>query len=116
MNTDADEYKLLPINPDHNMRIAGNKAIDKCKEPTHGLRDQAYYCYMAMVQVAPVQEPILSIDDLNIIRQWYNSITDVNLNFLDEQDTAVYIKIMSALDMNFSPRDIQVGVNQKKET
>ena len=47
---DADLYKLVPIEPTDEKRIAGNNSIDKIrKSETPCSLDEAYYCYKAML-------------------------------------------------------------------
>lgn len=52
---------------------------------------------------------IFSTQELDLIRQWYNSLSDVNANYLIPDDFAVYKKIMDHLDMRISSRDIQIN-------
>jgi hypothetical protein len=66
----------------------------------------------ALVEAYPQRQVVkvrFSRDDLDRMRQWFNSMEDTNPKFIEAGDRDLYARIMSALDLTRSARELQVA-------
>lgn len=59
--------------------------------------DGKQFDHEADLYTQPAVNQQLTLGDLNTIRQWHNAIKDAYVNYLEEQDAAVFAKIKAAI-------------------
>lgn len=89
------DHKLVPLRPPESILAVVRKAYGNAT--AYDVGHVWHEIYTRLPDAAPVQEQQFTADELDLMRQWFESMQDTNRSFVIDADKKLHQKIIAAI-------------------